>query len=50
MHSYLRPIGFSRYINKVRVNKLIDKVMEKLAKEDLSVEELIKKGLSLLAR
>ncbi len=29
MHSYLRPIGFSRYINKVRVNKLIDKVMEK---------------------
>lgn len=29
MHSYLRPIGFSRYINKVRVNDIIKKVMEK---------------------
>lgn len=28
MHSYLRPVGFSRYTNKVRINKLIDKVME----------------------
>lgn len=28
MHSYLRPIGFSRYINKVRVNSIIKKVME----------------------
>ncbi|MBD5137106.1 MAG: DUF3881 family protein [Lachnospiraceae bacterium] len=29
MHSYLRPIGFSRYINKVRVNDIIKRVMEK---------------------
>lgn len=29
MHSYLRPIGFSRYINKVRVNEIIKRVMEK---------------------
>lgn len=29
MHSYLRPIGFSRYINKIRVNEIIKKVMEK---------------------
>ena len=29
MHSYLRPIGFSRYINKIRVNDIIKKVMEK---------------------
>lgn len=28
MHSYLRAIGFSRYINRVRCNDLIDKVME----------------------
>lgn len=28
MHSYLRTIGFSRYINRVRCNDLIDKVME----------------------
>lgn len=38
----LQILGYNR--------KEIDKVMEKLAKEDLSVEELIKKGLSLLAR
>lgn len=29
MHSYLRPIGFSRYINKIRVNDIIKKVLEK---------------------
>lgn len=29
MHSYIRPIGFSRYINKIRVNDIIKKVMEK---------------------
>ena len=28
MHSYMRSIGFSRYINRVRCNELIDKVME----------------------
>lgn len=28
MHSYLRSIGFSRYINKVRVNDLLREVME----------------------
>ncbi len=28
MHSYLRPIGFSRYINKVRVNSILKKVMD----------------------
>lgn len=29
MHSYLRPVGFSRYINKVRVNDIIKRVMDK---------------------
>lgn len=29
MHSYLRSIGFSRYINRVRCNELIKRVMEK---------------------
>lgn len=28
MHSYLRSIGFSRYINKVRVNDLLREVMD----------------------
>jgi Holliday junction DNA helicase RuvA len=38
----LQILGYNR--------KEIDKAMEKLSNEDLSVEELIKKGLALLAR